>query len=122
MRLSTEKTNRKLRVFTGCLIAACGMALIASLWFRKLSGIALGDALLGAVYLIIAIGVFGQSRFSLFLAAVVPATVSTTIYVLLTNTADGNLSDIMRLRVAADVIITACAALALWRARNLPSI
>lgn len=125
MKRRAEKTNRKLRVFTGCLITAAGSGLVAALWFRELTAVAVVDALLGAVYLVIAIGVFGQSRFSLFLAGLVPALVAVVVFSALESQGDLTIAAANRLtqlRIAIDITIAASASIALWRARKLPSI
>ena len=49
-----------------------GLGQIAALWLRELTGTALVDGLLGTVYVVIGIGLFGHSRFSLFMAIVIP--------------------------------------------------
>ncbi|MEE4144341.1 MAG: hypothetical protein V2I26_06035 [Halieaceae bacterium] len=63
----------RLRVLAALLITLSGIGQVAALWFRELTGAALIDAFIGVVYIIIGIGLQGQSRFTLFLAIAAPA-------------------------------------------------
>ncbi len=65
--------RRRLRPMTALLVGASGAAQVAALWFRELDDAALLDALAGAAYLVLALGLLGQSRFSLFLGIALPA-------------------------------------------------
>ncbi len=107
---------RTLRLTSACLLTLSGAALISALWLRELGEAAVLDALLGATYLIIAIGLFGQSRFSLFVAAVIPGAVALTVL----RTTGGVLA-VDQLRIAADAIVALSCAWILWRVRNEPS-
>ena len=93
-----------------------GAGHIAALWLRELSGNAVIDALIGAVYLITGIGLFGQSRFTLFMAMVLPAT---GIYYVLRYFPGG--VPIYELRIATDTIVILCSAVTLWQVRRDPS-
>ncbi|GAB5453643.1 MAG: hypothetical protein Hals2KO_39710 [Halioglobus sp.] len=104
---------RTLRLTSACLLTLSGTALIAALWLRELGETAVLDALLGATYLIIAIGLFGQSRFSLFVAAVIPGAVALTE---LRTT--GTVHAVDQLRIAADTIVAISCAWILWRVRK----
>ncbi|MDX1734524.1 MAG: hypothetical protein R3228_09155 [Halioglobus sp.] len=112
----SSKGTRLTRAAAACLLTASGYAHVAALWYRELTEPALLDALLGATYLIIALGLLGHSRFSLFIGAVLPATIATVLY----NTVPEP-SDIYRLRMGADAIVALLCALVLWRVRNVPS-
>ena len=57
-----------LRLLAAALVSLSGAGRVASLWFRELDERAVAALLLGAVYLIIGLGLFGQSRFALFVA------------------------------------------------------
>ena len=105
-----------LRAVAACLLCLSGLAHIAALWHRELTGMAIGDALLGAVYLIIALGLFGQSRFSLFLAVVVPALVTAWLYHTLPLP-----GQVQTLRMGVDLSVALLSALVLWSVRNNPT-
>ncbi len=51
------------------LILISGITHIGQLWFRETSGEALLTALVGAYYLLLALGLLGQSRFVLWLTS-----------------------------------------------------
>jgi len=77
----------------------------------------LADALLGAVYLIIGIGLFGQSRFTLFMAIVIPA--AAALFVLYTLPDPGQ---VYTARIAVDAVVVLCSVIVLWQVRNNPSV
>lgn len=62
----------RLRTLAALLATISGAALSASLWFLPTTPTLLATALCGALYLILALGLFGTSRFTLFLAVAVP--------------------------------------------------
>jgi hypothetical protein len=64
---------KRARNVAATLLTASGVSSIAALWFTDISPPALTGALLGTVYLFISIGLYGQSRFALFTAIVIPA-------------------------------------------------
>ena len=99
-----------LRFCAAILVTGSGAAHIASLWFRELDEQAVVALLLGAVYVILGIGVFGQSRFSLFLAMVLPATVAFT-----TSIAAITLSPLQSASVAADILVVTLSGIVLWQ-------
>jgi len=107
----------KLRNLAATLITLSGIAHIAALWLRELNGVALADALLGSVYLIIGIGLFGQSRFSLFMAIVIPAVAAALVLNALPDP-----GEIYRARIAADAIVILSSAVVLWSVRKNPSV
>ncbi len=106
-----------MRNLAASLITLSGIGLIASLWLRDLTGAALADALLGAVYLIIGIGLFGQSRFTLFMAIVIPAAAAG----LLLN-AYPHPGQVHTARITADAAVILCSVIVLWNVRNNPSV
>ena len=73
------------------------------------------DALIGAVYLTTGIGLFGQSRFTLFMAIVLPA--AGIYYVFRYFPTD---VPIYELRIATDTIVILCSAITLWQVRREP--
>ena len=105
---------RRLRTFAAILITLAGTALISALWFRELTETAVLDAVLGAVYLIIGIGLFGRSRFTLFTAVVVPALDGAWM---LHGTPAAALEPAQVTRLAADGLVVLSAALVLMRWR-----
>jgi hypothetical protein len=107
----------KLRKLAATLLTLSGIAHIAALWLRELNGAALADALLGAVYLIIGIGLFGQSRFSLFMAIVIPAAAAALVL-----NAFPEHDDIYRTRIAVDAIVILSCTVVLWSVRKNPSV
>ena len=64
----------RMRNIAATLLTLSGISHIATLWFRDIDGTTLAGALMGSLYLIIGIGLYGQSRFALFMAIVVPGT------------------------------------------------
>ncbi|MEM6582237.1 MAG: hypothetical protein AAF699_13225 [Pseudomonadota bacterium] len=62
----------RVRVLTALLILASGSGQVALLWLHDLDPSILIGAFLGVVYIIIGLGLLGQSRFTLFVAVVVP--------------------------------------------------
>ena len=78
---------------------------------------ALADALLGAVYLIIGLGLYGISRFTLFMAIAVPTAASTYM---LSAFPDGGL--FYSARLAVDAVVIFSSAVVLWQVRHHPSV
>ena len=100
---------RFLRRTAATLMMAAGTALVAALWLRDLDGPAVTDAVLGAVYLITAIGLFGHSRFSLYLGIAIPLAVGVSLY-----TGVERLEAIHELRLAVDAVIILLCIVVLW--------
>ena len=108
---------RRLRNFAATLVTLSGIAHVAALWHRNLDETALLDALLGSVYLIIGLGLYGQSRFTLFMGIAIPAAVAAYLR---TTSPDGD--PVYSARLAVDVTVVFCCAVILWRVRNNPSV
>lgn len=106
-----------LRNAAATLMCLSGIGQIAVLWLRELTGAALADGLLGSVYLITGIGLFGISRFSLFMAIVIPAAASGILFY--TEPWPGQIHD---LRIAVDAMIVLLSAITLWQVRHHPSV
>jgi len=106
-----------LRVMAASLLCLSGLAHIAALWHRELSGMAVVDALVGSVYLIIALGLFGQSRFSLFMAIITP--VAATAVLLQTLQQPGPVHIV---RIGIDLTVALLSAVVLWAVRKEPSV
>lgn len=113
MNLPSGQSVHALRLTAAIIAVMAGVGRIAALWLQDLSAAAVGDALLGAVYLMIAIGLFGRSRLSLFLALLVPAAASLGTLYGMTDATDGDI-----LRMALDLGIFLFSALELWRTRH----
>jgi len=107
--MSGHPTNR-LRLLAALLITLSGVTLVASLWQRSLNATALFDALLGATYLIIGIGLYGRSRFSLAMATFVPLAAAAWVV------ASRGLPDPLYVgRLALDCAVATCSAAAWWQ-------
>ena len=74
---------------------------------------------MGAVYLIIGIGLFGQSRFTLFAAIVIPAASSAA---LLQHYQLAQLNEFRLLGLTANALVIVISVGVLWRVRNNPSV
>lgn len=106
-----------LRHTAATLMCVSGVAQIAALWMRALTVTALVDGLWGTVYLAIGIGLFGHSRFSLFLGIVIPgAAIATLFYTVLQP------EQIYALRIAIDVVVVLLCAIVVWETRHHPSV
>ena len=113
----TDGFARFLRGIAASLASVYGVVLVATLWMRELTETAVVDALIGSVYLTIGIGLYGRSRFSLFLAIAV-----STASVVIITTQFAPLEPVYRLRNAVDGTIAALSLIALWQVRNNPSV
>jgi len=110
-----NRAARRWRDLAALLATGVGVGWVALLWFRPLTAPTLLGALLGTVYLFVAIGLFGQSRFSLYLAIAL----STAVLVSLWPVAvPAGLELPWRLREGVDGIVILCASAALWRGRG----
>lgn len=94
-----------LRLLAAIMVTASGAGRITSLWFRDLNEAAVAALLVGSVYLIIGIGLFGQSRFTLFVAT---AMCATTAFFLLQRHGLSQLQPAQQLAVAADGLTVIC--------------
>lgn len=101
-----------LRNATALLTCVSAVGQIALLWVLDLSAAVLGVAFSGCLYLMLALGLFGVSRFALFLAAALPATRA------LLGWNPLPLLQWEQLRTIADLVIALLAAFLLWRARD----
>ncbi len=86
---------------------------MGALWFRELSEPALLDAMLGSVYLFIGIGLFGRSRFTLFLAiGICLASIGW-----LSSQTDSP-DSLQQLRMLVDLAVVLCSGCVLWQLRR----
>ncbi|MEH6518729.1 MAG: hypothetical protein V7742_18780 [Halioglobus sp.] len=114
-----EKSIQQQRNIAATLITIIGCSHIAELWFSQLSRETLLLALLGAVYLFIGIGLFGRSRFTLFMAMVLPAA---GIALALQLDPIESMSEVVLLRITASLLVIALSTNVLWSVRNNPSV
>jgi hypothetical protein len=70
MRPSTDLQPHKLRNLAAVLTALSGTGQCLALWLLPTTPMLLGTALMGSIYLVLALGLFGISRLSLFLAVI----------------------------------------------------
>ena len=109
----------RIRALAATLISASGVAHIAALWFRDLTLEALLAALVGTAYIIIGVGLFGQSRFTLFAAMIIPAAGSA---LLLQHYDLSQLNEPRLLGLTVNALVIVICAGVLWRVRNNPSV
>lgn len=112
-----ESFIRRLRNFAATLITVSGIGHVAALWHRDLNEVALLDALLGAVYLIIGLGLYGQSRFTLFMGIAVPAAAAAYVHL---NFPGASL--VYSARLAVDAVVVFCCIIILWQVRHNSSV
>jgi hypothetical protein len=109
----------KLRLLAATLVVCSGATRVASLWFRELDQQAVFALLLGAVYLITGIGLFGQSRFVLFVAI---ALCATTSWLMSDFFKLPGMHPVQLAAVAADSLTVLICTLVLWRVRGEPGV
>ncbi len=105
------------RQLAALLVTGSGVWQVASLWLDRLSESVLLTALCGAVYLLIGIGLFGQSRFTLFIAICVPGAL-----LALTLAGQPVWTPGLTVRAVLDLLIVLLSARVLWALRHQPSI
>ncbi|MEP4147250.1 MAG: hypothetical protein ABJL54_08505 [Halioglobus sp.] len=106
-----------LRMLAASLVTLSGAGRVASLWFREFNQQAVAGLLLGAVYLIIGLGLFGQSRFTLFVAISVCSLVA-----LYTLRSIAVLEPLQQAGLAMDLITVVLSTTVLWHVRKRPSV
>jgi hypothetical protein len=106
-----------LRLLAASLVTLSGAGRVASLWFRDLDQQAVFALLLGAVYLIVGIGLFGQSRFVLFVSIALCSTVA-----LYSLPFIDTFPPLQQTGIATDIIVVCLSAIVLWQVRNRPSV
>jgi hypothetical protein len=100
------------------LLTLAGISQIAKLWFTDIDALAMGGALFGSLYLIIGIGLYGQSRFALVLAIVVPAA---SIWLLLSLPPTEYYGQLERSQLGVAVIVIIMCTRVLLAVRKNPS-
>lgn len=104
-----------LRNATALLTCVSAVGQISLLWVLELGAAVLGVAFAGCLYLMLALGLFGVSRFALFLAAVLPAARAFSAWNPLPVLAWE------QLRTIGDLVIAMLALFLLWRSRHEPT-
>ena len=113
--MTSSTSYYRLRVFAALLITASGVGQVSLLWFRDLTANTLTGAFIGVVYIIIGIGLQGQSRFTLFVAIAVPLAAAA----LLLNVVPGGApSTLQIIRLTVDLLVVICSALVLANTRK----
>ena len=97
------------------LIMASGVGQVALLWFRDLTADTLTGAFVGVVYIIIGIGLLGQSRFTLFVAIAIPLAAAALLLNVVPGGAPGALQII---RLVVDLLVVICSTLVLANSRD----
>lgn len=105
------------RYIAATIVAVSGVGQIATLWRYRLSEGVLLTALIGSVYLLIAIGLYGRSRFTLGLAAAVSAA---CMCMLIFSGLPWPAAKV--LRFASDTVVVVLCCRVWWSMRHLPSI
>ena len=100
----------RLRNLAALLVTLSGIGQVAMLWFRPLTGAVIIDAVIGFTYIVIGIGLQGQSRFTLFVAIAVPATAAALI---LNGQPLETMASLQRTRLALDLAVILCAGIVL---------
>jgi len=111
-----DQTTRSLRLCAALLTTLSGATQVAMLWLRAIDETALLNALLGATYLLVGIGLFGRSRFSLCMAIAVPGGMLAGLLYY-----GGEPEQTRLLRMGSDLAIVLLSAVALWRVRHVPT-
>jgi len=112
-------TIYRLRNIAATLMTLSGMSHIAELWIHDIELPVIVSALFGAIYLFIGIGLYGQSRFTLFMAIVIPgigAALALSTYEL------SSFSTLGLSQLGADVIVILFSAIVLFSVRKNPSV
>ena len=102
-----------LRLLAASLVTLSGAGRIASLWFRNFDEQAVVALLLGTVYLITGLGLYGSSRFTLFVAISLCATVA--VHSLQSQMV---LTPLQQAGVATDLLVIVLCAVAAWHLRQ----
>ncbi|KGE02812.1 hypothetical protein [Pseudohaliea rubra] len=108
-------SSTPLRSATATLVTIAGLAQVAMLWVFDLGAAVLLTALSGGGYLLLGLGLFGVSRFTLVLAAGLCGARAWLAFAPLPVLAWE------QLRTVVDVLIAATALWLLWQARHAPT-
>lgn len=113
-----SKNISRARNVAATLLTLAGIGQIARLWFTDIDAVAMAGALFGALYLIIGIGLYGQSRFALVLAIVVPAA---GIWLILSQSPIEHYGELERSQLGVALIVIILCARVLFTVRKNPS-
>jgi hypothetical protein len=108
-----------LRNLAATALTLSGISHIAGLWLHDIDLAVLVSASFGAVYLFIGIGLFGQSKFVLLPAIIVPAIGA---WLALANNELSSFSTLGLAQLSTDFIIIAVSAIVLFSVRSQPSV
>lgn len=107
--------TRRIRNSAATLMLLSGLTHIGQLWLVKLDGQALLAALLGMFYLLIGLGLSGQSRFTLWIASALPAAAAAfSLPILL----DDIHQPLLIWHVTADTLVASLCIFVLFRTRH----
>lgn len=114
--VALQESTNTIRGLAALLSCFAGLALIAGLWLRDLSGMVVIDAVGGAIYLLLALGLLGNSRFSLFMGIAIPTAVAAALWW-------WPLPEVpfREQQIIGNGLIAALSAIALWQVRNIPT-
>jgi hypothetical protein len=107
--------TRKFRNIAAALMLLSGFTHVGQLWMVKLDAQALLSASLGMFYLLIGLGLSGQSRFTLWLASALPAAGAVLG---LTMLAENIKQPMLLWHVAVDFLVVALCLYILYRTRH----
>lgn len=103
-----------LRVLAAVAAVGLGAAMVGSLWVRPLDETGLWLLLQGGAYLFIALGLFGQSRFTLYVGIAAPV----VFFALRPEHAASQLPLADLLALIGDCTLATLCATVLWRSQN----
>ena len=109
----------RMRNMAATLLTLSGAIHIAQLWFQDISGTAIAGALVGALYFIIGIGLFGQSRFTLFLAIAIPGA---DVWLVISNGHILPIGPLGAVQLTISLVVILFSAVILIAVRNNPSV
>lgn len=108
--------TRKIRNIAAALMLLSGCSHIGQLWFVELNSVALVGALFGMFYLLIGLGLAGQSRFTLWIAILLPMMGATGATLRLNP---GAVQPLLAWHILADTLVILCCAYILFRTRHV---
>ena len=109
----------RLRNIAATLLTLSGISHIALLWIRDIDLPLLVSVSFGAIYLFIGIGLYGQSRFALFTAIIMPGIGAGLA---LSHFPLSTFSTLGLSQLGVDVIVVLFSAIVLFAVRNNPSV
>ena len=115
----TSRGLKLMRNTAAAVMCLSGLAHIAQLWLGDIDGRALVAAVFGGAYLLIGIGLYGVSRFTLFLATLVPACGA---LLALHHTPLTAMDPIGLAQVVGSLVVMALCATVLYQVRDNPSV